>query len=175
MRRVVTGVAVLATIAIAWTGRGGFTPVDSGTLAPAFSAPSLGGDTIDIGALRGQVVVLNVWTTWCRPCVAEMAALERLYERNRASGLVVVGVNIDDPVFLREDLVSAVREFVEKHDLTFPIALDPGARIVSSYPVLGLPMTFVIDRDGRIAERVIGEREWDLPEWESRIRRLLES
>jgi peroxiredoxin len=175
MRRGLITVLLLGGIAVAWTGRGDFTPVDSGRTAPDFAATTLQGDTFDVAAMRGRVVVLNVWATWCRPCVKEMPALQRLWERNRDDGLVVVGVSVDSPALLMGDVEGAVRRFVDDLGLTFPIVLDPERRIEAGYPVAGYPMTFVIDREGRIVERVLGPREWDEPEMESELRRLLES
>lgn len=175
IRRIVTGGAVGLGIVLAWSVRGEYTPADSGRPAPAYSSPTLDGDTFDIADMHGRVVVLNVWATWCHPCVTEMPALQRLYERNADDGLVVVGVSVDNPALMIGNADSTVRAFVRDHGLTFPIVLDPESRIESGYPIVGLPMTFVIDRDGRIVDRILGPREWDKPEMESRIRRLLES
>jgi cytochrome c biogenesis protein CcmG/thiol:disulfide interchange protein DsbE len=175
IRRALVGAAVVAAIAVAWSSRGDFTPADSGRLAPAYSGVTLDGETFDIEALRGSVVVLNIWATWCRPCVKEMPALQRLWVRNRDDGLVVVGVSVDNPAILMGDVGSAVRTFVRDHELTFPIVLDSESRIEAGYPYAGLPMTFVIDREGRIVERVIGPRAWDEAPMESRLRSLLES
>jgi peroxiredoxin len=174
MRRGFGGAALLVAIGIAWNGRGDFTPADSGRLAPAYSAQTLDGESFDIEKLRGHVVVLNIWATWCRPCVKEMPALQTLWERYRDDGLVVVGVSVDSPALLMGDVESAVRTFVDDLGLTFPIVLDPANRIESSYPYAGLPMTFVIDRQGRIADRILGPREWDQPEMELPLRSLLE-
>jgi peroxiredoxin len=175
MRRGLIGALLVGGIIVAWSGRGDFTPADSGTMAADYVATTLAGDTFDVAAMRGRVVVLNVWATWCRPCVKEMPALQRLWERNREAGLVVVGVSIDSPALLMGDAETAVRSFVDDLDLTFPIVVDPERRIEEGYPVAGYPMTFVIDRDGRIVDRVLGPREWDQPKMESELRRLLES
>jgi cytochrome c biogenesis protein CcmG/thiol:disulfide interchange protein DsbE len=171
----ITGALVLAAVAIAWAGRGDFTPADSGRMAPGYSATTLDGQPFDLEALRGQVIVLNVWATWCRPCVTEMPALQNLWERNRDDGLVVAGISVDNPALVFGDVEKVVRSFVEGHGITFPIVLDVENRIESGYPVLGLPMTYVIDRDGRIADRVLGPRAWDSPDVESQLRSLLES
>jgi peroxiredoxin len=175
IRRGLIGAVLIGGIAIAWSGRGDFTPADSGRVAPDYAAATLEGDTFDIAALRGSVVVLNIWATWCRPCVREMPALQRLWERNRDDGLVVVGISVDSPALLMGDAESAVRNFVDDLGLTFPIVVDPDRRIEEGYPVAGYPMTFVIDREGRIVDRVLGPREWDQPAMESELRILLES
>lgn len=170
-----TGSAIVLALIVAWSFRGDYTPADSGRTAPSYSATTLRGDTVDIDALRGRVVILNVWATWCRPCVKEMPSLQRLYDRHATEGLVVIGVSVDNPALLMGDVDSAVRKFVDDLELTFPIIVDSESRVEQGYPVAGLPMTFVIDRQGRIVDSILGPREWDQTEMESEIRRLLES
>ncbi len=173
--RLIIGAVVLAGVAIVWAGRGDFTPADSGRMAPAYTAETLDGQPFDIESMRGQVVVLNVWATWCRPCVTEMPALQNLWERNRDAGLVVAGISVDNPALVFGNVQDVVRTFVADHGITFPIVLDVDNRIEAGYPVIGLPTTYVIDRDGRIVERTVGPRAWDSPEVESQLRTLLES
>ena len=164
----VTGLAVLA-----WTRRDTYTPLDAGRNAPDYAATTLAGDTISIDELRGQVVLLNVWATWCRPCVREMPAIQRLYDKLRPDGFTVLAVSVDNTAMSLGDPAEAVRGFVEQYKLTFPILLDSDRRIESIYQVIGMPTTYVIDRDGIIRDRVMGIREWDEPEFEMQIRALL--
>jgi len=164
--------AAVALIAYVWTHRGAFAPLDADTSAPAYSAVTLDGDTVDLAQLRGRVVLLNVWATWCTPCVREMPALQRLYERHEADGLSVVAVSVDGST---PGLGAAnVSEFVNDLDVTFTILLDPSGSIEETFRVRGLPTTFVIDREGRIREKVLGAREWDEPPHASDIRSLLD-
>lgn len=137
---------------LAWTQRGRFTPVDVGSQAPAFAAATLRGDSFSIAKARGEVIVLNVWATWCGPCVREMPALQRLHEK--LPDLRIVAVSTDeDP--------SLIQPWVDRFGLTFQIAHDARGTMQSTFLVHGLPTTFVIDRAGRIVHKIQGAREWD--------------
>jgi peroxiredoxin len=168
-------VGVLA--ALIWTQRELFTPLDTGSAAPEYRAFSLEGDTIALSSFAGEVVLLNIWATWCRPCVVEMPSLQRLHEELRDSGLRVVAVSVDAPL----GVVGAfgepggdVRRFVEDHNLTFTVLHDPSGRIQSRYQVNGLPTTFIIDRSGRIRQKLIGARKWDEGPLADEIRTIVE-
>jgi peroxiredoxin len=164
-------VGLVALLALTVPGR--FAPLDVGSRAPRYAAATLAGDTVRLEDLREEVVLVNVWATWCRPCVREMPALQRLHEAMASEGLRVVAVNVDNADF-GADPPAMVRSFVSEHGLTFDILLDPANRIESVFQVAGLPMTFVIDRKGRIRQRVMGAREWDAPAMQAELRSLLE-
>ncbi|MFQ5663590.1 MAG: TlpA family protein disulfide reductase [Terriglobia bacterium] len=118
--------------------------------------------------LRGQVVVLNFWATWCPPCVAEMPSLERLQQRMQGRGLVVLGISVDeDPV--------AYENFLRTHNITFPNYRDPEKRISTLYGTFMYPETYIIDREGRLARKIIGPLEWDAPQVVDFLSGLLES
>lgn len=123
-----------------------------GNPAPEYSAHSLAGQEIALADLRGDVVVLNVWATWCGPCVREMPALEALHRRLGERGLRVVGASLD-----RGSAEDAVRSFVAERDITFTILLDPDQQVSTRFLTIGVPETFLIDRNGIIAHRWIGE------------------
>jgi cytochrome c biogenesis protein CcmG, thiol:disulfide interchange protein DsbE len=171
-------VAVAATlVALIWINRDRFTPLDVGSRAPDYEAYTLGGDTVRLSSFAGDVVLLNIWATWCAPCVREMPALQRLHEVLGGRGLSIVAVSVDAPtggfgVFGQPG--GDVREFVERFGLTFEVLHDPSGRIQSRYQVNGLPTTFLIDREGRIRRKVLGAAEWDMPAFADDIRRLLE-
>ncbi|MBM3123173.1 MAG: TlpA family protein disulfide reductase, partial [Chloroflexi bacterium] len=101
--------------------------------------------------LRGQVVVLNVWATWCPPCRAEMPALQALHEQRGDDGVVVLGVNSTI-----QDSEQAVRDFATEYALTFPIGLDRDGQATRLYQVRALPSTYFIDRQGIIRRVVVG-------------------
>lgn len=168
---------VVVLSALIWINRDQFTPLDIGSRAPDYQARSLGGDTVSLSSFAGDVVVLNVWATWCRPCVIEMPALQRLHEELGDQGLRVVAVSVDAPqgvVGPFGEPGGDVIEFVENLGLTFTVLHDPSGGIESRYQVNGLPTTYVIDREGRIQRKVLGAREWDEPPLADQIRQLVE-
>lgn len=122
--------------------------------APDFTLLTLSGDTVRLSGLRGKVVLLNFWATWCVPCRTEMPTIEDLYQRHKDQGLEVVGVNLD--------LLSTagVEAFVKEVGVTFRIVLDPSWSTARAYRVVGLPTTYLIDRAGNVVVREIGERNW---------------
>jgi peroxiredoxin len=122
--------------------------------AKDFSVPSPDGKPVKLADYRGKVVFLNFWATWCPPCREEMPAMERLYQRYRDKGLVVIGISVDS------DAV-AVPPFLKKNGLTFPIGHDPKMSLADVYGVRALPSSFLIDRKGGLAALAIGPRAWD--------------
>jgi cytochrome c biogenesis protein CcmG/thiol:disulfide interchange protein DsbE len=117
--------------------------------APIFRLPALDGRMVDLTALRGQVVVVNFWASWCPPCREEAPLVERVWRTYRERGVVVVGVNI-------QDLESDARRFVAEASLTFPVVRDRDGRVKGEYGVAGVPETFFIGPDGRIAKKFPG-------------------
>lgn len=117
--------------------------VEVGSPLPAYAAMSLTGDSVSLAKLRGKVVLLNVWATWCHPCRAEIPELQALHERFRASGLELVGVSIDS-----DGTDDAIRSFMQEFKMTFPVWRDPDDRISAQYLIVGVPATFLIDKEG---------------------------
>ena len=124
-------------------------------MAQDFEVQTTDHRSLRLSELRGKVVFLNFWATWCKPCEAEMPSMERLWRRYRDRGLVVLAVSAD------ADGAGAVGPFVAKHRLTFPVGLDPRMEVSRRYQVWALPSTFIIDRQGRRALFANGPREWD--------------
>lgn len=137
-------------------------------MAPEFALSDLSGRTIRMSALRGKVVLVNLWTTWCPPCRDEMPSMERLYQRLHGRGVELLAVSQDDP-----GTMDQVADFVREVGVTFPVLLDPDRQVGARYGVWGYPETFVVDREGRIVERVIGPRTWDAPEQVAALETLL--
>ncbi len=125
------------------------------------------GDTVGIRDFRGEVVLLNVWATWCAPCLEEMPSMERLYQELGPEGLRIVAVSIDqlDP--------AAVRRWTEERALTFTILQDRSGKIEQTFQTTGTPESFVLDKDGVIVKKVIGAVPWDHPAQKALFRRLL--
>ncbi len=144
-------------------------PLGRGSAAPDFDLPSLEGTArLRLSDLRGQVVLLNFWATWCKPCEDEMPAMERLYRGLRDSGFQLIAVSAD----IEGDL-AVVREFRDRMAISFPIALDPEKRVSQRYQTMGFPESLLIDRDGTVVERYVGPRDWDHRVYAERIRELL--
>lgn len=120
-------------------------------LAPDFTLDRMGGGQITLSDLGGQVVVLNLWASWCAPCRAEMPALEKVYRTNRERGLTVLAVNITS-----QDREADAAAFTEQFGLTFPVALDQRGEVARLYLMQALPTTFFIDAEGVIRKVVVG-------------------
>lgn len=141
--------------------------LQKGSAAPPFRLVSLAGGEGDLAALRGKVVVLNFWATWCPPCVAEMPSLERLHRTLGPEGLAVVTVSTDEDE-------AELRRFVSGRALSLPVLRDPGGRVASgAYRTTGYPETFVLDRSGVVLEHFVGPVEWDTPQSLAHFRTLL--
>lgn len=162
MREIAKFAAVLAIVGGAAFGfislqdRKGY-GLKPGTSAPEFRLRGLDGRVQDLVSLRGRVALVNFWATWCPPCVEEMPSLERLHRALGTEGLAVVGISVDEDE-------NAVRDFVARHGLTFPILRDPGGRVAAAYSATGYPETFVIGPDGRLLRTFVGPAQWDTPE-----------
>jgi peroxiredoxin len=154
----------------AWVLRDQLFPVDVGSRAPSFAARDVEGNagvrTFD--DYRGKVVVLNIWATWCPPCIVEMPSFERLRQQVPDTNLRIVAVSIDDIAG-----ADSVRRFAKRLGVTFDILLDSLHHIDRDYQVTGYPETFVIARDGTIRKKWIGPADWSSPANVALIRDLL--
>ena len=133
--------------------------LEIGRQVPSFEYPLLGGGSASLASQNNKVVLINVWATWCVPCLDEMPDLQRLYAQMKKDGapFEILAVSIDA---LGAD---AVRKFVDRFGLTFPVLLDPRGSIKKLYRTTGVPETFIVDRQGRLLQKVIGARKWDAP------------
>ncbi len=122
-----------------------------GFTAPGFALDSLTGEAVRLTDLRGKVVVLNLWASWCPPCRAEMPALNAVYQKFRDQGLVVLGVNT-----LFQDDEASARSAIRDWGVTFPIAFDRDGVASHQYHLEAMPTTFFIGRDGIIRDVVFG-------------------
>lgn len=147
----------------AYTGKGRV-----GEPVPDVELVSLGGEEVSLASLRGRAVLLNLWATWCMPCIAEMPELAALQERLGPEGLVVVGVSVDD-----EEASEKVRAFVSERKVGISVWLDPEMEVYDALRVRGLPASFVVDREGRILWRRDGVIDPDDPELQVALRRAL--
>jgi peroxiredoxin len=130
--------------------------VDIGERAPDFTLPALAQGSLSLHDFGRQVVVLNFWATWCPPCVEETSGLEKFAEQMRAQRVTVVGVSVDQDV-------GALRTFAAQQHLSFPILRDPSQSVAHRYGTFQFPETYIIDQEGRVAEKLIGAVDWQDP------------
>lgn len=136
--------------------------------ASAFMLRDVDGKLVSLRDFEGKVVLLNFWATWCANCRNEMPAMERLYQSMRAEGFEIVAISVDQ--------VSAekVKAFAEELKLTFPVLHDRDSIISNLYSNPGVPVSYLVDREGRIVYRVVGEYDWFSPEARAAVKGLLQ-
>ncbi|MBW6473880.1 MAG: TlpA family protein disulfide reductase [Anaerolineaceae bacterium] len=122
-----------------------------GFIAPDFVLNDLSGNEYQLSNLKGNMIIVNVWASWCKPCQYEMPALQKIYEKYKDRGLILLAVNNT-----YQDNYADVLDFVSENNLTFPILLDLDGFVSTQYQVQALPSTFFIDKTGKISEIIIG-------------------
>jgi peroxiredoxin len=136
--------------------------------APDFRFTDLNGKIVALSDYRGKIIVVNIWATWCLPCVEEMPSMEKLYQKFKTENFEILAVSIDEA---GSDVVAP---FMKKHKLTFPALLDPEGSIKTLYGVTGIPETFIIDQSGMLLGKIIGPRDWASAEVFRFIRKLIQ-
>ena len=143
-----------------------------GHAAPDFTAPDVHGRPIRLADFRGKrAVFLNFWATWCVPCRVEMPTMEQAYREYKERGLEILAVSVD--VGHLPAVVAAAAQFMEELKLTFPALLDPEMEVARRYRVFGIPITFLIDREGIIRAREPGFQDWTTAESRRKLEELL--
>ena len=145
--------------------------ISVGSRAPNFTAVTLDSTPVTktIADYRGDVVLVNVWATWCGPCRVEMPSIQKLHETYAPRGLKVVAVSVDNPGF-----EPVIRTFSDEYALTFEILHDPSGMIRRDWQTTGVPETFIVGRDGVIRKKVIGATDWNSPANRALIELLLD-
>jgi peroxiredoxin len=136
------------------------------TAAPEFVLKDPAGKQVSLRELRGKIVFLNFWATWCLPCVEEMPAIEKLHQELAKYGLIVLAVNFQEGP-------ERVRDFFTEHNLTFTALLDRDGKVAELYQVWGLPVSVVINKRGEIVGRAVGSKNWYSNEALQYFQRLL--
>lgn len=136
-------------------------------VAPNFSLKTVSAQAISLKQLRGKVVFLNFWATWCAPCRQEMPAMEKLQQQLKEEGLEVVAVNY-------RESEKQIAPFLKDLGLTFTVLLDEDGSVSEKYGVWGLPLSYVVNRKGDFVGKVSGSRDWDSPEARLFFRELLQ-
>ena len=138
-----------------------------GKLAPEFALNDVNGGKVTLSEYKGKVILVNFWATFCGPCKAEMPSLNNLFLAFRNDGFIVLAISTDDSE-------KPVQSFIRKKGIAFPVLLDKDQDVYfDKYGVIGLPTSFLIDRDGLIREKFLGDRPWDAPEMKKKIEVLL--
>ena len=159
-------IGVFATSCRSSSGPGGGPAGAVHTVAAGFSVQDLNGHPLDLTAYRGKVVLLNFWATWCTPCRAEIPNFVQFQDGYGSQGLQIVGLSMDDDA-------KPVREFYQQFKMNYPVGMATD-KITQSYGgVLGLPVSFLIGRDGRVAAKYVGAVP--IPTVEQEIKTLLAS
>lgn len=139
-----------------------------GAKAPDFTLPGLNGEMIRLADQKGKVVFLNIWATWCPPCVQEMPSMEKLYQQLKGEDFEILAVSID------KKGTEAVLPFMKKHNLSFTALIDSKESMKYKYQTTGVPETFIIDKNGIIVEKVIGPIDWATPDAIGFLRNLIQ-
>ena len=145
-----------------------FSPLRIGQPAPDFTLPGLDGKMVSLSDYRGHVVLVNVWATWCPPCVDEMPSMEKLYRELKGENFEILAVSIDA---LGE---KAVAPFMKKYNLSFPALMDPDGTIKTLFQTTGVPESFIVNQEGILIEKVIGPKDWATPPVVGFFRNLLQ-
>jgi peroxiredoxin len=156
-------VASVAFVVVAGSAASAIAP---STPAPDFSLHAMSGPNMRLKDQRGRVVMVNFWATWCAPCRQEMPQLNRLYEKYRSSGFVLLGVNVDEDSSKAADVAA-------KLGITFPVLLDADKSVSKLYDLSTMPSTVLIDRDGRVRYVHRGYLAGYEDAYEKQIRELL--
>jgi len=122
--------------------------------APGFTLTTIKGETVKLSNYHGKVVLLNFWATWCEPCRDEMPSMQALWGHFKDKDFVILAVAAD------RGNKKGIARFVGKYKLTYPVPLDPDGTVRNTYEVVGLPMTYLIGRDGKISGRLLSSRDW---------------
>ncbi|MFZ1539637.1 MAG: TlpA disulfide reductase family protein [Chromatiaceae bacterium] len=160
-----TGLTLAVLSPFVWSLTKGLTPLETPIPAPDLRLQDLQGKTIDLAQYRGRVVLINFWATWCPPCRKEFPSLGRVRQLFKPEEFEVLAVNVD------EDRETALA-FAGAPG--FPVLLDSNSKATMTWPVKGLPTSFIVDTQGRIAFSLAGEQEFDGPEMVTVIRSLLQ-
>ncbi len=143
-------------------------PVRVGLPAPDFTFPGLDGKKVSLSDYRGKVVFVNIWATWCPPCVEEMPSMQKLYQKLKGENFEILAVSIDSKG------AKVVAPFMKKYQLTFPALLDSMGTIKRIYKTTGVPESYIIDRDGILVKKVLGPLDWSQPDILRLFRDLIE-
>ena len=148
---ILAALLVLSVLIVGCSGPGEAVPqgINQGARARDFAFESLDSGKVSLSDHEGNVVLVNLWATWCSPCRAEIPDLEAAYQQYQDDGFVILGVNVEEPK-------ETVAPFVEEFGMSYPVLLDKSGELMKIYRAQGLPMSFIVDADGVIQVRHMG-------------------
>jgi peroxiredoxin len=141
--------------------------ITEGDSAPEFSLSSVDGRTVTLSELRGKVVMVHFWATWCPPCVEEMPTLDRLYRDMVGKDFELLAVSVD------ETGASGIVPFLQRNKLSLPVLLDSDHAVAKRYGTFKFPETYILDRNGIVKYKIIGARDWAAPDAVQGLRELI--
>jgi cytochrome c biogenesis protein CcmG/thiol:disulfide interchange protein DsbE len=146
---IVAGLLVLVALQMRRNGPLAAGPLGAGQPAPDFELTTFDGQAYSLQALRGQIVVVNFWASWCIPCLDEAPILESAWRQYKDQGVVFIGVDY-------VDTETEAKAFLQRFDITYPNGPDLGTRVSQAYRITGVPETYIVNRDGTLAHAQIG-------------------
>lgn len=165
---ILVGSICLLGLALVWVVQGTLEQkiTNAGDTAPDFKVLTETGKTITRGDFGGKLLVLNFWASWCPPCVEETPSLNEFAREFKSQGVIVLGVSSD-----RNE--AQYRKFLARYQVPYETSRDPDANISASYGTFQIPETYLIDRNGKVVEKVISNQNWMDPEFLARVRSML--
>ena len=166
--RILLGLVLVLGVSLAWVVSGTLNDhiIRVGDTAPDFKVVTESGRTVTPENFGGKLLVLNFWASWCQPCLQEVPSLEVFSRQFAPEGVVVLGVSVDK----NENLYH---QFLKQFPVTFQVARDPSWDIAANYGTFQLPETYIIDRSGKVVQKVIAAQNWMNPEFVQSIKKML--
>ena len=156
---------LLAATAVVWDSTRDRS-VNAGDLGPEFSVVTEEGKTLTRSNFGGKVLVLNFWASWCAPCREETPSMELFHKRLKDQGVVLLGISVDKSA-------DKYKAFLKRFGVTFPTSHDPAMKVSDSYSTYRYPETYIINREGRVLEKIVGRKNWTDPNFIKSIEGLL--
>ncbi len=156
---------LLAATAVVWDATRDRS-VNAGDLGPEFSVVTEEGKTLTRSSFGGKVLVLNFWASWCAPCREETPSMELFHKRLKDQGVVLLGISVDKSA-------DKYKGFLKRFGVTFPTSHDPAMKVSDSYSTYRYPETYIINREGRVLEKIVGRKNWTDPNFIKSIEGLL--
>lgn len=132
--------------------------LEQGNLAPDFTLSTLEGEDLSLSDFYGKKVILNMWATWCPPCIAEMPHLQSYYTDHKSDNIEVFAINLTQS----EKNITDVTQFISDFELTFPVVLDEESRVADLYQVTTIPTTFILNSKGEIEQKIVGPMTYEM-------------